>query len=44
MKCNCDAYDATEDTDEVWETCECGHVLDEHEDTFMAPCTVEENA
>jgi hypothetical protein len=23
-------------------TCYCGHVLDEHEDTTLAPCTIED--
>lgn len=40
-RCQCEAYDAADDGDEVFETCECGHVLDEHEDTFLARCTVE---
>jgi hypothetical protein len=37
-KCFCVAFEQdSEDPD----TCACGHVADEHEATFLSPCTVE---
>jgi hypothetical protein len=36
-------YDESHRLDAVVGICECGHVDDEHEDSFLAPCLVEES-
>lgn len=38
MRCYCENFDPDQGEGDV---CECGHVLDEHEDKFFSRCTVE---
>jgi hypothetical protein len=41
MKCPCEMYDEVDRLDAVFGICECGHLDDEHDNTFLAPCLVE---
>ena len=41
MKCPCEVYDEDTITYDGVGVCSCGHVDDEHDDSFLSPCTVE---